>query len=73
MAELKSSDRVNIMAGVWASADPNNRRWVELSQLGIGVNITVGTSSTVLTVEGARTLARQLYRLARRNEVRDTK
>jgi len=56
------------MGGVFANKG-TIRRWVVVKELedGIGINME---SPCIMAVEDARSLARQLYRMARRHERR---
>jgi len=59
--------RVYHSAGVWASGG-QKKGWVQLYERGVGIDIEKPYETLQLTVDEARTLARQLYRLARRTE-----
>lgn len=64
------------MAGVWSTgSDTEIGKWVQVAEIGkdrvqVHVNKGYDPPLALLTVDEARTLARQLYRMARRVEAR---
>lgn len=73
MSTKMKPDGVSEMGGVWAGQD-QPVHWVKLQQTGKGIYIRVDATGNVgatMSVPAARSLARQLYRLARRQELRD--
>lgn len=62
------SNRVHEVGGVWASKG-TTARWVKIYEVDINaIQISIEQYNANMTVEAARSLARQIYRLARRVE-----
>lgn len=61
------------VGGVYAGSDTDNKEWVQARQTAKGVAILVGYGKATMDPNGARSLARQLYRLARRFEAAQQK
>lgn len=64
---------VSEAAGVWApTMNERGGKWVDIKEIGQDrIGVTMDGSTAYLTAEGARTLANQLRRLAKRVDARN--